>query len=155
MRPTRPFLTGSVPIILLASSLRIYHVSQRSLRLDEAGAADIFPGTAVETLALIRALHRAPIVHPLLIQTTEAVSTRPLVVRLPSLLASILTVCRMPHSRSDTHGLKCAQTLLGKRLSEMAIATDEILQAAGIKAINPVSRTGALLRASSKLLSYS
>ncbi len=94
-RPSPLFLTGCALIILLASSLRIYHVSLRSLWLDEAIAANISRGTVGETLALTRALHSAPIVHPVILHWTEVVSTQPLAVRFPSLLASILAVCLM------------------------------------------------------------
>jgi Dolichyl-phosphate-mannose-protein mannosyltransferase len=95
LRPSRLFLLSSVLIILIASPLRIHQVSQRSLWLDEAIAANISRGTVAETLTLTRALHSAPIVHPLILQTIEAVSTQPVAVRFPSLLASIFAVCLM------------------------------------------------------------
>lgn len=88
----RLFLLASVLIILFASSLRVYHISQRSLWLDEALAANISRGTLPQTLILTRGLHSAPIIDPLVLYVTEKISTGPLAVRFPSLLASIAAV---------------------------------------------------------------
>ena len=128
LRPTHVFLMGSALIILLASSLRIYHVSQRSLWLDEAIAANISRGTVAETLVLTRALHSAPIVHPLILQATEAVSTQPLAVRFPSLLASVLAVCLMLYfvriPSLDPRTAALASLMLGVSASQIRYAQE-------------------------------
>jgi hypothetical protein len=91
----RVFLALGVLVVLLAASLRIYHVSQRSLWLDEALAANISRGTLSETLILTRVFHSAPIIHPALLYVVEKVSAGPLSVRLPSLVAGVLAVVLM------------------------------------------------------------
>jgi hypothetical protein len=91
----RTFLLGSLLIVLLAGFLRIHHIAQRSLWLDEAIAANISRGTLSETLVLTRGLHSAPIVHPFILYAVERVGSGPLAVRLPSLVASVLGVCLM------------------------------------------------------------
>ncbi len=88
----RIFLAIGILIVLLAASLRIYRISQRSLWLDEAIAANISRGTLSETLILTRGFHSAPIIHPAVLYAVEKVSASPLAVRLPSLLASVLAV---------------------------------------------------------------
>ena len=91
----RVFIFGSVLIVLLAASLRVYHIAQRSLWLDEAIAANISRDTLAETLVLTRGLHSAPVTHPLVLYAVEKVASGPLAVRLPSLAASLLAVCSM------------------------------------------------------------
>lgn len=88
----RVFLVVAVLIILLAGTLRIYHLAQRSLWLDEAIAANISRGTLSETLTLTRDLHSAPIIDPLILYSVERVSGGSLAVRLPSFVASVLAV---------------------------------------------------------------
>jgi uncharacterized membrane protein len=92
---TQAFLLVSMLIVLLAVSLRIYRISQRSLWLDEAIAANISRGTLAETLILTRAEHSAPVAHPLVLYVVEKVNAGPLAVRGPSLVASVLAVFLM------------------------------------------------------------
>ncbi len=92
---SRLFLLASILIVLLAASLRIYHIAQRSLWLDEAVAANISRGTLHETLTLTRGFHSAPITDPLLLYAVEKVSNGPMAVRMPSLVASVLAVFLM------------------------------------------------------------
>jgi hypothetical protein len=89
------FLLISMLIVLLATSLRAYHIAQRSLWLDEALAANISRGTLSQMLTLTRGFHSAPIVDPLILYSVERVSTEPLAVRMPSLVASVLAVLLM------------------------------------------------------------
>jgi hypothetical protein len=91
----RVFLLISILIVLLAAALRIHHISQRSLWLDEAVAANISRGTLAETFTLTRREHSAPGVHPLVLYAVEKVSAGPLAVRIPSLVASVLAVIVM------------------------------------------------------------
>ncbi len=91
----RAFILGSLLIVLLAAGLRLYHLGQRSLWLDEAIAANISRGTLSETLALTRGFHSAPIIDPLILYAVERVGTGPLAVRLPSVAASLLAVISM------------------------------------------------------------
>jgi len=91
----RVYLLLSVLIVLAAFSLRIYHISQRSLWLDEAIAANISRGTLSETLTLTRGLHSAPIVHPFILNAVERFGRGPLAARMPSLMASVLAVVLM------------------------------------------------------------
>ena len=95
-RPSnRLFLLASLLIFVLAASLRLYHLAQRSLWLDEAIAANVSRGTISETLTLTRGFHSAPIVDPLLLYGVERFGTGPWAVRLPSVAASLLAVLLM------------------------------------------------------------
>ena len=89
------FLLVSILIVLFAASLRTHRIAQRSLWLDEAIAANISRGTLSQTLTLTRDLHSAPIADPLILYGVEKVGYGPLAVRLPSLMASILSVILM------------------------------------------------------------
>lgn len=89
------FLLCAALVVLCAVALRAYHLSERSLWLDEAIAANISRGTISQTLTLTRGLHSAPIVDPLILYTTEKIGTGPLDVRFPSFLASVLAVLLM------------------------------------------------------------
>ena len=88
----RSFIFASAIILLLAASLRIYHLGRRSLWLDEALAANISRGTLSETLTLTRGFHSAPILHPLILFATEKISSGPFAVRFPAFIASLLAV---------------------------------------------------------------
>jgi hypothetical protein len=89
------FLCMSVLLVALASCLRTYRISERSLWLDEAIAANISRGTLAETLTLTRREHSVPIVHPLILYAVEKVSAGLPAVRIPSLVASVLAVFLM------------------------------------------------------------
>jgi hypothetical protein len=91
----RVFLVISALVVLLATSLRIYRIAQRSLWLDEAIAANISRGTLAQTLTLTRGLHSAPITDPLILYAVERLGSGPLAVRMPSLVASVLAVFLM------------------------------------------------------------
>jgi hypothetical protein len=91
----RAFFLCATMILVLAASLRTYHISQRSLWLDEAIAANISRGTLSQTLTLTRDLHSAPITDPLILYAVEKVNSGPLAVRIPSFLASMLAVFLM------------------------------------------------------------
>ena len=91
----RVYVLFSVFVVLLAASLRSYHIAKRSLWLDEAIAANISRGTLSETLILTRGLHSAPILDPLILYAVERVGSGPLAVRMPSLVASVLAVLLM------------------------------------------------------------
>lgn len=91
----RVFLGVGILVVVLAASLRVYHLAQRSLWLDEAIAANISRGTLSQTLTLTRGFHSAPIIHPALLCAVEKISAGPLAVRFPSLVASVLAVVLM------------------------------------------------------------
>jgi hypothetical protein len=94
-RQMRAFFLCATMVVLLATSLRVYHIAQRSLWLDEAIAANISRGTLSQTLILTRDLHSAPITDPLILYAVEKVNAGPLAVRIPSLVASVLAVLLM------------------------------------------------------------
>src|SRR5579864_4952086 len=94
-RQMRAFFLCATMVVLLAASLRVYHIAQRSLWLDEAIAANISRGTLSQTLILTRDLHSAPITDPLILYAVEKVNAGALAVRIPSLVASMLAVFLM------------------------------------------------------------
>ncbi len=93
--PRRVYVLMSLLLLLSAACLRVHSISQRSLWLDEAIAANISRGTLSHTVFLVRAFDSAPIVHPLILYVTEKASTTPFAVRMPSLLSSLLALIVM------------------------------------------------------------
>jgi hypothetical protein len=92
---SQEFLLCCIVVMLLAASLRLYHISERSLWFDEAIAANISRGTLGHTLVLTRNEHSAPIIHPLVLYAVEKTAAGPLAVRTPSFVASLLAVFLM------------------------------------------------------------
>jgi hypothetical protein len=89
---SRRFLALSLLILFLATGLRIYRLGSRSLWLDEVVAANDSHGSIQQMLALTRSENSAPIIHPALLYAIERFDNRPSVLRLPSVIASILAL---------------------------------------------------------------
>lgn len=91
----RVFLIVSFLVAMSAILLRLYHIEDRSLWLDEAKAANYARGTLAETLSNTQFHDSAPIAHPFLLYVAQKIGEGPLAVRFPSFLASVFAVLVM------------------------------------------------------------
>lgn len=78
-----------------AAFLRIYHIEDRSLWLDEAFSANFARGTFAETLSNTQRADSAPIAHPFILYVAQKIGEGPFAVRFPSFMASVLAVMVM------------------------------------------------------------
>jgi uncharacterized membrane protein len=91
---SRLFPIAALLLLTLATSLRLYHLGDRSLWFDEAVTANISQGTVTQVLEETR-LVSAPVVHPYILYVVQKVGKGAVAVRLPSVLASLLAVLMM------------------------------------------------------------
>ena len=91
----RIFWIVSFLVVMSAVFLRLYHIEDRSLWLDEAKGANFSRGTFVETLSNTQLHDSGPIAHPFLLYVAQKIGEGPLAVRLPSFLASVFAVMVM------------------------------------------------------------
>ena len=91
---SRLFPIAALFLLILATALRLYHLSDRSLWFDEAVTANISRGTVTQVLEGTR-LVSAPVVHPYILYVVQKVGKGAVAVRLPSVLASLLAVLMM------------------------------------------------------------
>jgi uncharacterized membrane protein len=88
----RFFLTVAILLLLAGTALRVYHLGVRSLWFDEAVTANTSTSTLTQMLGETRDRLTSAIVYPCILYVTEKISKTAWAVRLPSMLASILTV---------------------------------------------------------------
>jgi len=91
----RIFLIASFLVVVSAVFLRLYHIEERSLWLDEAKSANFARGTFAETLSNTQLHDSAPIAHPFVLYVAQKIGEGPLAVRFPSFMASVLAVMVM------------------------------------------------------------
>ena len=91
----RIFLIVSFLVVMSAVLLRLYHIEDRSLWLDEAKSANFARGTFAETLSNTQFHDSAPIAHPFILYVAQKIGEGPLAVRFPSFIASVLAVMVM------------------------------------------------------------
>lgn len=94
-KSNRGFLILSFFVVISAVLLRLYHIEDRSLWLDEAKSANFARGTFAETLSNTQLHDSAPIAHPFLLYVAQKIGEGPFAVRVPSLMASVLAVLVM------------------------------------------------------------
>lgn len=82
-------------VVMTAVLLRLYHIEERSLWLDEAKSANFARGTFEETLVNTQRHDSAPIAHPFLLYVIQKIGEGPFAVRFPSFMASVLAVMIM------------------------------------------------------------
>ena len=86
------FLAVAVFLLVAGTALRVYHLGVRSLWFDEAVTANTSSSTLTQMLAETRGRLTSAIIYPCILYVTEKVSRTAWAVRLPSMLASILTI---------------------------------------------------------------
>ena len=89
------FLVAALFLLVIGAALRVYHLGDRSLWFDEALTANTSRGTLTHMLEETRARCSAPIVHPYILYLVQKVSSGPVAVRVPSVLASLLAMLVM------------------------------------------------------------
>jgi hypothetical protein len=88
----RIFLATAALLLLAGTALRLYHLGVRSLWFDEAVTANTSTGTLTQMLEETRERLTSAIVYPCILYVTEKASRTAWAVRVPSMLASILTI---------------------------------------------------------------
>jgi len=86
------FLISALLILVVATALRVHHLGERSLWFDEALTANTSRTTLTHMLEATRIRGSAPVVHPFILYLVERVSKSAVVVRAPSVLASLLAI---------------------------------------------------------------
>jgi hypothetical protein len=81
-------------LLAVATTLRSYHLGNRSLWYDEAMTANASRGTFAQVLQVTRRFS-APVIHPYILYLVEKVGQTSAAVRAPSALASLLAVLVM------------------------------------------------------------
>jgi hypothetical protein len=91
----RFFLAAALFLLTIGAALRVYHLGNRSLWFDEALTANTSRGTLTQMLEETRTRCSAPIIHPYILYLVQKVSSDPVAVRAPSVVASLLAVFLM------------------------------------------------------------
>ena len=91
-RGGRWYYGAAIGLLILAAALRCYNLPENTLWFDEANIVYMAGGAPWEMVDAIRHGDVHPILNPLLLNGVQRIALSPLAVRLPSALASILTV---------------------------------------------------------------
>ncbi len=83
---------AAVGLLIVAAALRCYNLPGNTLWFDEANIVYMAGGTPWEMVNAIRHGDVHPILNPLLLNGVQRIDLSPLAVRLPSVLASVLTI---------------------------------------------------------------
>ena len=92
---THLYHAACVCLIVAAAGLRFHGLSEKSLRHDEAAAANISSGALSEVILNTRCCNSSPILYPLLLYAVQKVESTPFSVRMVPATASVLTVALM------------------------------------------------------------
>ena len=89
------YYAACVCLLVVAAGLRFHDLSGKSLRHDEAAAANISRGTLSEVISGTRCCHSSPILYPLVLYSVQQVESTPFSIRVVPATASVLTVALM------------------------------------------------------------
>ena len=92
---TRLYYAACVVLLVVAAGLRFHGLSGKSLRHDEAVAANISRGALSEVIPGTRYRNSSPILYPLALWAVQQVESTPFSVRVLPATASVLTVAVM------------------------------------------------------------
>ena len=94
-RKTRLYYAACVVLLVTAAGLRFHDLSEKSLRHDEAAAANISRGALSEVIPGTRYGNSSPILYPLVLYAVQKVESTPFSIRVVPATASVLTVAVM------------------------------------------------------------
>ena len=94
-RKTRLYYAACVVLLVAAAGLRFHDLSEKSLRHDEAAAANISRGALSEVIPGTRYANSSPILYPLVLYAVQKVESTPFSIRVVPATASVLTVAVM------------------------------------------------------------
>ncbi len=94
-RKTRLYYAACVVLLVAAAGLRFHDLSERSLRYDEAVAANNSSGALSEVVPNTRRRNSSPILYPLVLWAIQQVESTAFSVRIVPATASVLTVAVM------------------------------------------------------------
>ena len=92
---TRLYYAACVVLLVVAAGLRFHDLPGKSLRHDEAAAANISRGALSEVIPGTRYRNSSPILYPLALWAVQQVESTPFSVRVLPATASVLTVAVM------------------------------------------------------------
>jgi len=88
----KPYLFACALLLLAAASARFHGLSDRSLWLDEAFAANNSRGSLVDTVGNTQQRNSSPIIYPLILQLALKIDDSAASARMPSAVASLLAI---------------------------------------------------------------
>ena len=94
-RKTRLYYAACVVLLVAAAGLRFHDLSEKSLRHDEAVAANNSSGALSEVVPNTRRRNSSPILYPLVLWAVQQVESTPFSIRVVPATASVLTVAVM------------------------------------------------------------
>ena len=89
------YYAACVSLLVVAAGLRFHDLPEKSLRHDEAAAANISRGALSEVLPGTRCCNSSPILYPLVLYSVQQVESTPFSIRVVPATASVLTVALM------------------------------------------------------------
>ena len=94
-RKMRLYYAACVVLLIAAAGLRFHDLSEKSLRNDEAAAADISRGALSGVISGTRYGNSSPILYPLVLYAVQKVESTPFSIRIVPATASVLTIALM------------------------------------------------------------
>ena len=94
-RKTRLYYAACVVLLVAAAGLRFHDLSEKSLRHDEAAAANISRGALSEVIPGTRYANSSPILYPLVLYAVQKIESTPFSIRIVPATASVLTIALM------------------------------------------------------------
>ena len=94
-KDARLYYAACVCLLVAAAGLRLHDLSDKSLRHEEAAAADLATGTPSEIIRGTRLYNSSPILYPFVLHAVQKVETTPFSIRVVPAVASVLTVVAM------------------------------------------------------------
>ena len=94
-RKMRLYYAACVCLLVAAAGLRFHDLSEKSLRHDEAAAANISRGALSKVVSGTRRGNSSPILYPLVLYAVQQVESTPFSIRVVPATASVLTVAVM------------------------------------------------------------
>ena len=95
MRPHHAYHAACVALLVAAAALRFHDLSEKSLRHDEAAAANLSREAFSEVIHGNRRYHSSPILYPLVLHAVQKVESTPFSIRIVPAVASVLTVAAL------------------------------------------------------------
>ena len=89
------YYAACVCLLVAAAGLRFHDLPEKSLRHDEAAAANISRGALSEVIPGTRCCNSSPILYPLVLYAAQKVESTPFSIRIVPATASVLTVAVM------------------------------------------------------------
>lgn len=124
---TRFYVVIATLLLIVAGLLRTHNLSETSLWLDEARAANNSRGGFIETITKTQHKNSSPVIYPMLLYLVQKIDSSSTAVRLPSAIASmlaILVILSLPRVGVDKRVAFLAASLLAFSASQIEYAQE-------------------------------